>query len=41
VNEEKDMLSMKGINVDGFITDYPDRAAKFKRTLNIQSKGKK
>jgi glycerophosphoryl diester phosphodiesterase len=41
VNEEKDMLSLKGIDVDGFITDYPDRAAKFKRTLNIQSKGKK
>lgn len=41
VNEEKDMLSLKGMDVDGFITDYPNRAAKFKRTLNIQSKGKK
>lgn len=41
VNEPKDMLSLKGMDVDGFITDYPDRATKFKRTLNIQSKGKK
>lgn len=41
VNEEKDMLSLKGMDVDGFITDYPDRAAKFRRTLNIQPKGKK
>lgn len=41
VNEPADMLSLKGMDVDGFITDYPDRAAKFKRTLNIQSKGKK
>ncbi|MDZ7650615.1 MAG: glycerophosphodiester phosphodiesterase family protein [Cytophagales bacterium] len=37
VNEPSDMLALKGINVDGFITDYPDRASKFKRTLNIQS----
>jgi glycerophosphoryl diester phosphodiesterase len=41
VNEPGDMLSLKGMEVDGFITDYPDRAAKFKRTLNIQAKGKK
>ncbi len=41
VNEERDMLSLKGMDVDGFITDYPDRAAKFKRTLNIKPKGKK
>lgn len=41
VNEPKDMLALKGMDVDGFITDYPNRAAKFKRTLNIQSKGKK
>lgn len=41
VNEEKDMLSLKGMNVDGFITDYPDRAAKFKRTLNIKPGGKR
>lgn len=41
VNEEKDMLALKGMGVDGLITDYPDRAAKFKRTLNIKPKGKK
>jgi len=41
VNEPKDMLALKGMDVDGFITDYPNRAAKFKRTLNIQAKGKK
>jgi len=41
VNEPSDMLSLKGMDVDGFITDYPDRAAKFRRTLNIQVKGKK
>ena len=41
VNEEKDMLALKGMDVDGLITDYPDRAAKFKRTLNIKPKGKK
>lgn len=41
VNEPTDMLALKGMNVDGFITDYPDRAARFKRTLNIQLKGKK
>ena len=38
VNEEKDMLVLKGMGVDGFITDYPDRAAKFRRTLNIVPK---
>jgi glycerophosphoryl diester phosphodiesterase len=41
VNEVNEMLSLKGMGVDGFITDYPDRAAKIKRTLNIQPKGKK
>jgi glycerophosphoryl diester phosphodiesterase len=41
VNEPTEMLSVKGMDVDGFITDYPDRAAKFRRTLNIQAKGKK
>jgi hypothetical protein len=29
------------LDVDGIITDYPNRAAKFKSTLNIQAKGKK
>lgn len=38
VNEPNDMLSLKGMNVDGFITDYPDRAAKFKRTLNLKAR---
>jgi glycerophosphoryl diester phosphodiesterase len=41
VNEPGDMLSLKGLDVDGIITDYPNRAAKFKSTLNIQAKGKK
>ncbi len=41
VNEPAGMLSLKGMDVDGFITDYPDRAAKFKRTLTIQVKEKK
>jgi glycerophosphoryl diester phosphodiesterase len=41
VNEERDMLALKGMGVDGFITDYPNRALKFKRTLNITPKGKK
>jgi glycerophosphoryl diester phosphodiesterase len=36
VNEVSDMLSLKGMGVDGFITDYPDRARKYKMTLNIQ-----
>lgn len=36
VNEEKEMLSLKGMGVDGFITDYPDRAKKYRMTLNIQ-----
>jgi glycerophosphoryl diester phosphodiesterase len=40
VNEIDDMLILKGMGVDGFITDYPDRAAKFKLTLNIKA-GKK
>ncbi|MCX8490457.1 MAG: glycerophosphodiester phosphodiesterase family protein [Cyclobacteriaceae bacterium] len=35
VNEEKDMLVMKEMNVDGFITDYPNRAAKYEMTLSI------
>ncbi len=39
VNEVADMLSLKGMGVDGLITDYPDRASKYKMTLNIQPKG--
>ena len=38
VNEEADMLAYKGMGIDGFITDYPDRARKYKMTLNIQPK---
>jgi len=43
VDEESDMLNLKGMGVDGFITDYPDRARKYKMTLNIQpaSSGRK
>ena len=41
VNEIDDMLVLKGMGVDGFITDYPDRAAKFRLTLNIKNNGKK
>ncbi len=41
VNEISDMLSLKGMGVDGFITDYPNRAKQFTNTLNIVPKGKK
>jgi glycerophosphoryl diester phosphodiesterase len=41
VNEISDMLSLKGMGIDGIITDYPDRAMKYKMTLNIQHKGGK
>ena len=34
VNEEIDMKELKEMNVDGIITDYPDRARKLKLTLN-------
>ena len=40
VNEIDDMLVLKGMGVDGFITDYPDRAAKFRLTLNIKAEKK-
>lgn len=40
VNDPAEMLALKGMGVDGFITDYPDRAAKFKRTLSIRTNGK-
>lgn len=39
VNEISDMLSLKGMGVDGIITDYPDRARKYKMTLSIPHKG--
>jgi glycerophosphoryl diester phosphodiesterase len=38
VNEISDMLSLKGMGVDGIITDYPDRARKYKMTLSIPHK---
>ena len=41
VNEISDMLSLKGMGVDGLITDYPDRARKYKNTLSITHKGGK
>jgi len=41
VNEISDMLSLKGMGVDGLITDYPDRARRYKHTLSIPHKGGK
>jgi glycerophosphoryl diester phosphodiesterase len=38
VNDEKEMVALKGMGVDGFITDYPNRARKYKMTLNIIKK---
>lgn len=38
VNDEREMLALKGMGVDGFITDYPDRAAKYEMTLKIEKK---
>ena len=38
VNDEREMLALKGMGVDGFITDYPDRAAKYKMTLKIEQR---
>lgn len=38
VNDDSDMLSMKAMGVDGFITDYPDRPGKYKMTLELNSK---
>ena len=38
VNDEKEMVALKGMGVDGFITDYPNRAAKYKMTLSIKRK---
>jgi glycerophosphoryl diester phosphodiesterase len=41
VNEIADMLSLKGMGVDGLITDYPNRTKKYRMTLNLQQKGSK
>lgn len=38
VNEESEMLSMRGLGVDGIITDYPDRARKYKMTLELPTR---
>ncbi len=38
VNDPVEMIALKGMNVDGFITDYPDRARKIKMTLGLKSK---
>lgn len=38
VNETNEMLSLKGMGVDGLITDYPDRAHQFRNTLRIKSR---
>jgi glycerophosphoryl diester phosphodiesterase len=37
VNDVNEMLELKNWNVDGFITDYPNRATKLKHTLNIKT----
>ena len=39
VNEPRDMLSLKGMGVDGLITDYPNRARRYRMTLNLPAKG--
>ena len=39
VNEPHDMLALKGMGVDGLITDYPNRSRRFRLTLNIPHKG--
>ena len=38
VNEDSDMLSIKAMGADGFITDYPDRPGKYKMTLELRAK---
>ena len=39
VNDTRDMLGLKGMGVDGLITDYPNRSRRFRMTLNIPNKG--
>jgi glycerophosphoryl diester phosphodiesterase len=36
VNDVPEMIELKLWNVDGFITDYPNRATRLKRTLNLK-----
>lgn len=38
VNDDSDMLSVKAMGVDGFITDYPNRPGKYKMTLELNTK---
>jgi glycerophosphoryl diester phosphodiesterase len=38
VNDPKEMVALKGMGVDGFITDYPNLAADYKMTLRIDRK---
>jgi len=38
VNDTHDMLTLKGMGVDGLITDYPNRSRRFRMTLNIPHK---
>jgi glycerophosphoryl diester phosphodiesterase len=38
VNEDSDMLSIKAMGADGFITDYPDRPGKYRMTLELGPK---
>jgi len=35
VNDQRDMLQLRGMGADGFITDYPNRARKYKMTLTM------
>lgn len=41
VNDVNEMLELKNWKVDGFITDYPDRAARYRHTLNIKAGGRR
>ncbi len=38
VNDPAEMVALKGMGVDGFITDYPNRARKIRMTLALKPK---
>jgi glycerophosphoryl diester phosphodiesterase len=38
VNDTRDMLALKGMGVDGLITDYPNRSRRYRMTLAIPNK---
>lgn len=38
VNDTRDMLALKGMGVDGLITDYPNRSRRYRMTLSIPNK---